>query len=86
MDVTEFRKKMDAHQLAQTIKIQRQYQLKGGLRDLAERKKYLKILRNLLAENENSITEALTADLSKSESETFLTETSIIYQEIDYTL
>ncbi|MDD7347793.1 MAG: aldehyde dehydrogenase family protein [Clostridiales bacterium] len=86
MDVTEFRKRMDAHQLAKAVKAQRQYQLEGGLRDISERKKYLKILRDMLLKNEESITAALKTDLSKSESEVFLTETYIIYQEIDYAL
>lgn len=86
MDVTEFRRKMDAHRLAQTIKAQRSFQHSGGLKDLAERKKYLKILRDMVYENEDSIIEALAFDLSKSESESFLTEISIIYQEIHYAL
>ena len=55
-------------------------------RDLSFRLNQLKVLKTVLKENEEAIYEALKIDLNKSKEESFLTELSIVYSEIDHHL
>lgn len=57
---------------------------KSGLtRDISFRKKQLKYLKVLLQENEEVLYEAIDRDYKKSAKETYNTELSVVYEEID---
>ena len=55
-------------------------------KDLNFRKTQLKKLKNLIKKHENQLYEAIYKDFGKSEFETFGTEISFIYKDIDYYL
>lgn len=55
-------------------------------KDLSFRKTQLKKLKNLIKKHENQLYEAIYKDFRKSEFETFGTEISFIYKDIDYYL
>lgn len=55
-------------------------------KDLSFRKTQLKKLKNLIKKHENQLYEAIYKDFGKSEFETFGTEISFIYKDIDYYL
>ncbi len=55
-------------------------------KDLNFRKTQLKKLKNLIKKHENQLYEAIYKDFGKSEFETFSTEISFIYKDIDYYL
>ncbi|HLS29755.1 MAG TPA: aldehyde dehydrogenase [Flavobacteriaceae bacterium] len=59
---------------------------KGGLQDISFRKKLLRLLKNVITAHEKDLYQAIQQDFGKSEFETYSTEISFIYQEIDYFL
>lgn len=67
-------------------KLQREFFLSGGTRAVSFRKAQLIKLRNALRTNEELLYEALWQDLHKSREEAFLTEFSIVYDEIRYAI
>lgn len=62
---------------------QRQYFHSGATRSLEFRLQALKSLKQAIRSNENMLIEALKEDLNKSESESYLCEIGIIYDEIN---
>ena len=72
--------------LQKIIDSQRKFQNSGVPLEKDFRRAALTTLRTMVSENEEKLLQALKDDLSKSESEAFITEISIVYQEIDYAL
>ena len=72
--------------LQKIIDSQRKFQRSGVPLEKDFRLAALKILKSMVSDNEDKLIRALKDDLSKSESEAFITEISIVYQEIDYAL
>ena len=72
--------------LQKIIDSQRKFQNSGVPLEKDFRRSALKTLKFMVSENEDKLIQALNDDLSKSESEAFITEISIVYQEIDYAL
>lgn len=72
--------------LQKIIASQRKFQNSGIPLEKDFRRSALKTLKSMVSENEEKLIQALKDDLSKSESEAFITEISIVYQEIDYAL
>ncbi len=62
---------------------QKNYFLEGNTRNLNQRINSLRKLRELLKKNEKKLFEAIYADFGKSEYETYETELSLIYHEIN---
>lgn len=58
----------------------------GFAKDVSYRKKQLLLLKKVLKENEFYLYQAIFDDLKKSRFETYLTELSIIYNEIDHSI
>jgi aldehyde dehydrogenase (NAD+) len=65
---------------------QRRFFYTGTTKDVEFRMRQLKRLQALISENEKAITEALWADLHKSEFESVLTEISYCIEEINYNI
>lgn len=65
------------------ISNQREYFHSGATRDIDFRIKQLKRLKKIIKKNESNILEALKLDLNKSEFEAYLTEISVLYNEIN---
>lgn len=65
---------------------QREFHHKGGTLSIKFRKKLLKLLRNLVESHEDKLYEAIEKDFGKSAFETYSTELSFVYSEIDYFL
>ncbi len=72
--------------IEQIIRSQRQYFASGITRPLAFRIDQLQKFRKAILLNEDHIAKALWSDLHKSHQEAYLTEISIVIQEIDYHL
>ena len=72
--------------LQKIIDSQRKFQRSGVPLEKDFRLAGLKTLKSMVSDNEDKLIRALKDDLSKSESEAFITEISIVYQEIDYAL
>lgn len=72
--------------LQKIIASQRKFQNSGVPLEKDFRRSALKTLKIMVSENEDKLIQALKDDLSKSESEAFITEISIVYQEIDHAL
>ena len=72
--------------LQKIIDSQRKFQRSGVPLEKDFRLASLKTLKSMVSDNEDKLIRALKDDLSKSESEAFITEISIVYQEIDYAL
>jgi len=72
--------------MEELLKKQRQYFSSGKTRSLDFRVKKLLKLRNYILENEKSITDALKADLNKSQTESYMTEIGVVLEEIKYAL
>ncbi len=68
------------------IQNQREFFKSGKTKDVTFRIEQLKKLRQAVIEHEQSIVEALQADLHKPEVETYLTEIRVINKEIDYAI
>ena len=66
------------------VRPQRMFFNAGKTRSIAARKKILKLLKEVILVEEKSIHEALSKDLGKSTSETFLSELGLVITEIDY--
>lgn len=63
---------------------QKSFFTKGGLQNIGFRKKLLSLLKNVILANEEALYQAIQKDFGKTEFETYFTEISFIYQEIDY--
>lgn len=74
------------HDFANILKRQKDYFATGITLDKTFRKRALTALRTAIYIHERELLEALWLDLHKSEDESFLTEISIVYGEIDYAL
>jgi aldehyde dehydrogenase (NAD+) len=72
--------------IEQIHRSQRQFFASGITRPLAFRINQLQKFRKAILQNEDQIAQALWSDLHKSHQETYLTEISIVIQEIDYHL
>lgn len=59
---------------------------KGGMRDIKFRKKLLRLFRDIVKTNEDKLYEAILKDFRKSAFETYSTELTFLYNEIDYFL
>lgn len=70
----------------ETLSLQKAFFKKGGLQDISFRKKLLRLLKNVIMANEDAFYQAIQEDFGKSKFETYSTEISFIYQEIDYFL
>jgi aldehyde dehydrogenase (NAD+) len=68
------------------FKDKREFFDQGNTRSLNFRKEQLLSLRNALDKHSESIVKALKDDLGKSEMESYMTETSVLYSEIDHAL
>ncbi len=68
------------------IKQQKNFWESGQTRPLSFRKEILKRLKSLLQENEKALYKAIYDDFKKSEFDTYATEISFIYHDIDYYL
>jgi aldehyde dehydrogenase (NAD+) len=77
---------MDNKTIINTIESQRVYFSSGATKKISFRTKQLKVLRNLITENDNEILEALSLDLKKPAFEAQLSEIQIVVQEIDHFL
>lgn len=72
---------MDINQI---VKKQRNYFLRGQTLDISFRIKALKKLKEAIKKNEKEILTALYNDLGKSETEGYMTEVGMVYDEINY--
>lgn len=63
---------------------QRNFYLKGGTLDIEFRKKLLNLFRSLVESHEDKLYQAIEMDFGKSAFETYSTELSFVYSEIDY--
>lgn len=72
--------------IASIVEKQRVFSSEGHSKDLNFRRKQLLRLKRVIQENENFLYEEMHADIKKSKFETFLTELSVVYHEIDYAL
>ena len=68
----------------QLIQKQQAYFLTGETKNIQFRLKQLKILREVVVQNENLIFESLRKDLHKSEFESYVTEIGVVLEEISY--
>ncbi|SHG53497.1 aldehyde dehydrogenase (NAD+) [Salegentibacter echinorum] len=73
-------------QISGYFKAQRDFFASHKTKELDFRKEQLKKLKNAILKYENEINEALWKDLHKSKEEAFLTETSLLIEEISYHL
>lgn len=71
---------------AEILQSQKKFFNSHKTKDLNFRKTQLKKLKNLIKKHENQLYEAIYKDFGKSEFETFGTEISFIYKDIDYYL
>lgn len=65
---------------------QREFHQKGGLLKLSFRKKLLRLVKDLMIIHEDELFKAIHLDFGKSAFETYATELSFVYNEIDYFL
>jgi aldehyde dehydrogenase (NAD+) len=68
------------------VEKQKKFATEGHAKNISFRKKQLQLLKKILKENENYFYQEIFADIKKSKFETYLTELSIVYHEIDYAL
>lgn len=68
------------------IEKQREFFATGKTKDLSFRLTQLKNLKTAIARNETLISEALFADLKKSEAEAFITELGVFYKDLDLSI
>ncbi len=74
------------YDIPQLVENQKLFFATGKTKEYQFRRNALQQLRNAIEQNEQSLCDALWADLHKSENESFLTEISIVYDEINYAL
>lgn len=72
--------------IKEVIKKQRSFFAAGRTKDLDFRREKLKLLREVIIENEKQIMEALKKDLNKAPFEAYATEIGFVLEEIKYTL
>ena len=72
---------MDAKELVQK---QRDFFMTGKTKSLAFRKAALEHLHDVIQANEDKLLAALQLDLGKAEQEAYMTELSLVYEEIKY--
>ncbi|MBN2879417.1 MAG: aldehyde dehydrogenase [Clostridia bacterium] len=70
--------------IQETVKMQHEYFLTGETLNLSFRLEKLKALKSAIKLHENEIFEALKSDLGKSEFESYGTEISLVYSEINH--
>lgn len=70
--------------ISEIVKKQNEYFKTGATRPIEERQKALARLYNSIKDNEEGIYKALLSDLNKSESESYLCEIGLVYEEIRY--
>ena len=75
---------MDTSYISNLVQSQRDFFSTGKTKDINFRKQKLIDLRNAIKKNEKRITQALFADLGKSEFEAFSTEVGIVLSEISF--
>lgn len=73
-------------QLSDILRQQKQFFNSHKTKDIGFRKQQLKKLKEVIKRNEKNLSEAVYRDFGKSEFDTFTTELSMIYTEIDYFL
>ncbi|WP_188453721.1 aldehyde dehydrogenase [Virgibacillus oceani] len=73
-------------QIERLVESQRDYFLRGETLTYSFRKEQLKKLKSILKKYENSVYQALKADLNKSRHEALTTEVGFLYTEIDFAL
>lgn len=71
-------------QTKKIVERQKRFAYNGKSKSLEFRKSQLKLLKRVLRENEAELYRAIFVDVKKSKFETYLTEISIVYHEIDY--
>jgi aldehyde dehydrogenase (NAD+) len=77
---------MESMSYLSVFKSQQTYFLSQRTKDISFRKENLLKLKNLIKDNEDKFYEAIYEDFGKSEFDTYTTELSLIYGEIDYFL
>lgn len=70
--------------ISQIVQSQREYFLTGATRGYEFRAEALIKLKEAIIKNEKELSDALRADLNKSETEAYLTETGIVLDELSY--
>jgi aldehyde dehydrogenase (NAD+) len=73
-------------EISLVINNQRKYFQSGILRSVDFRKKQLKLLKQALVKNYQGIVSALKADINKSEEEAYISEYTIVMNELDCAL
>lgn len=68
------------------IEQQRKFSDSGIAKDIRFRKQQLKKLREVLKQNEELLYQAIYSDIKKSKFEAYLTELTLVYQEIELAL
>ncbi|MEZ4871071.1 MAG: aldehyde dehydrogenase [Bdellovibrionales bacterium] len=68
------------------LKKQREFVFQGHLRSFKQRKQILERLKELIAQNEEKLFQALNKDLGKSNMEAYFSEVAFCMREIDHTL
>jgi len=76
-------KEKSEQEILKLLEQQRAYFMSQATKDVGFRLEKLKALKNAILQNEKRITDALWADLHKSPEEAYLTEISMVVQEID---
>ena len=66
------------------VQNQRTFYNTGVTRDVEYRVKQLRLLEQVMKENEQILLDAIYADLKKSEYDTFSSELSLVYREISF--
>ncbi len=74
---------MSAEQMTNIAEKQKAFFRTGRTKDIAFRREMLLRLKNAVRQNERALFAALREDLSKSAAEAYMTELSLVYQEID---
>ncbi|HKL35232.1 MAG TPA: aldehyde dehydrogenase [Salegentibacter sp.] len=77
-------KETSGKEIAEIYKAQRAFFASQQTKSIAFRLEQLKTLRKAIQKNEEKVNEALWKDLHKSKEEAFLTETSLLIEELDY--
>ena len=78
--------KSEPSDFQEVLKNQRAFYTKGGMLNIDFRKKILNIFKDLIKSNEAVLYKAIHKDFGKSAFETYSTELTFIYNEIDYFL
>jgi aldehyde dehydrogenase (NAD+) len=79
-------KETTANQIAEIYKAQRSFFVSQETKNIAFRLQQLETLKKAIRQYEDKVNEALWQDLHKSKEEAFLTETSLLIEEINYNI